>query len=210
MTTIYLIRHSIKEKNYGILDNNDSEQIQNEKVVLSVEGEEKARLLAQNAELQDVDEVWASNYVRAIQTAKYIADNNHKEINVSDAFDERHYGLIEENDDVGQFWVDQFKDKNLKKVRGESRVEVVNRMKAKIDEIINNNRDGKVAIVCHNACIMFYILQYCKLEKINGVKRLTISYNDKVLIEDGILKSPSMIKLEYDGDELVNLSYIEE
>ena len=96
MTTIYLIRHSVKEKNYGIFDNNDSEQIQNEKVVLSVEGEEKARLLAQNAELQDVDEVWASNYVRAIQTAKYIAANNHKEINVSDAFDERHYGLIEE------------------------------------------------------------------------------------------------------------------
>lgn len=209
MTTVYLIRHSRKEKNYGALENNDSEQIQNEKVILSSEGEEKARLLAKNSELQDIDEVWASNYVRAIQTAKYICDNNNKKLNVSSAFDERHYGLVNENDDIGTFWVSQFADKNLKKEKGESRVDVVNRMKIKIDDIVERNKDKKVAIICHNACILFYILQYCKLEKINGIKRLTISYNDKVLIEDGIMKSPSMMKLEFDGKQLVNISYME-
>lgn len=209
MTTVYLIRHSRKEKNYGGLENNDSEQIQNEKVILSSEGEEKARLLAKNSELQDIDEVWASNYVRAIQTAKYICDNNNKKLNVSSAFDERHYGLVNENDDIGTFWVSQFADKNLKKEKGESRVDVVNRMKIKIDDIVERNKDKKVAIICHNACILFYILQYCKLEKINGIKRLTISYNDKVLIEDGIMKSPSMMKLEFDGKQLVNISYME-
>ena len=167
MTTVYLIRHSRKEKNYGALENNDSEQIQNEKVILSSEGEEKARLLAKYSELQDIDEVWASNYVRAIQTAKYICDNNNKKLNVSSAFDERHYGLVNENDDIGTFWVSQFADKNLKKEKGESRVDVVNRMKIKIDDIVERNKDKKVAIICHNACILFYILQYCKLEKIN-------------------------------------------
>jgi broad specificity phosphatase PhoE len=209
MTTVYLIRHSIKEKNYGVLENKDSEQIQNEKVILSSEGEERALLFAKNCELQDIDEVWASNYVRAIQTAKYICDNNNKKLNISSAFDERHYGLVNENDDIGLFWVNQFVDESLKKEKGESRVDVANRMKIKIDDIVERNKDKKVAIVCHNACILFYILQYCKLEKINGIKRLTISYNDKVLIEDGIMKSPSMMKLEFDGKQLVNISYME-
>ena len=97
MTTLYLIRHSIKEKNYGIFDNQDSAQIKNEKIVLSSEGEEKALLLSQNPELQNIDEVWASNYVRAIQTAKYICENNNLPINISSSFDERHYGTFNEN-----------------------------------------------------------------------------------------------------------------
>lgn len=44
MTTIYLIRHSIKEKNYGIFNNNDSKQLKDEKRILSCEGEEQALL----------------------------------------------------------------------------------------------------------------------------------------------------------------------
>ena len=40
--TIYLIRHSIKEKNYGDIDSNDSFQIKNEKLILSCEGEKKS------------------------------------------------------------------------------------------------------------------------------------------------------------------------
>ena len=76
MTTIYLIRHSIKDKNFGEMDNNDSMQLQDEKEFLSPEGEKKAFDLANSSELQDIDEIWASNYVRAMQTAKYIAYNN--------------------------------------------------------------------------------------------------------------------------------------
>lgn len=37
MTTIYLIRHSIKEKNYGIFNNNDTMQLNDEKEILSAE-----------------------------------------------------------------------------------------------------------------------------------------------------------------------------
>lgn len=64
MTTIYLIRHSIKEKNYGIFNNNDTMQLNDEKEILSCEGEEQALLLSKNLELQNIDEVWTSNYVR--------------------------------------------------------------------------------------------------------------------------------------------------
>lgn len=209
MTTLYLIRHSIKEKNYGIFDNSDSKQIQDEKRILSCEGEKQALLLSQNEELQNLDEVWTSNYVRAIQTAKYICENNNIAINISSMFDERHYGTFEENINKEEFWIGQFKDNNLRNQDGESGIEVRNRMDAKITEIIEKNRDKRIAIVCHNACILFYILKYCKLEKAELNKRLTIIFNDKILIKDGIMKSPSMMKLVFDEDKLVNIDYIE-
>ena len=209
MTTLYLIRHSIKEKNYGIFDNSDSKQIQDEKRILSCEGEKQALLLSQNEELQNLDEVWTSNYVRAIQTAKYICENNNIAINISSMFDERHYGTFEENINKEEFWIGQFKDNNLRNQDGESGIEVRNRMDAKITEIIEKNRDKRIAIVCHNACILFYILKYCKLEKAELNKRLTIIFNDKILIKDRIMKSPSMMKLVFDEDKLVNIDYIE-
>lgn len=209
MTTLYLVRHSIKEKNYGIFDNGDSSQIKNEKIILSCEGEKQALLLSQNKELQNLDTVWTSSYVRAIQTAKYICDNNNCAINISASFDERHYGTFEKNIVKEEFRVNQFKDEKLKNKDGESMLEVRNRMDAKITEITKNNPDKKIAIVCHNACILFYLLKYCKLDNIELGKGVTISFKDKILIKDKIMKSPSIMKLEFDGTKLIDINYIE-
>ena len=60
---IYLIRHLIKEKMYGNNESNDSNQIKDEKRILSIEGERKAFKLSQLEELKNVEEVWCSNYV---------------------------------------------------------------------------------------------------------------------------------------------------
>lgn len=209
MTTLYLIRHSIKEKNYGIFDNSDSKQIKDEKRILSCEGEKQALVLSENEELLNIDKVWTSNYVRAIQTGKYICEKNNLVLNISSAFDERHYGTFKEDYIKEEFWINQFKDNELKNIDGESGIEVQNRMDAKITDIINQNKDKKIAIVCHNACILFYLLKYCKLEKAELNKRLTISFNDNVLIKDGIMKAPSIMKLEFDDNKIVNINYIE-
>lgn len=99
MTTLYLIRHSLKNRNYGCCENNDSFQIRNEKIVLSFEGERLALELSKHKELQNIDELWSSNYVRAIETAKYIANNNNIKLNISSSFDERHYGIWNNNID---------------------------------------------------------------------------------------------------------------
>lgn len=72
MTTVYLIRHSIKERNFDKLDSFDSPQVKNEKLILSCKGEQMAQKLSKNSELQNIDELWTSNYVRAISTAKYM------------------------------------------------------------------------------------------------------------------------------------------
>lgn len=55
--TIYLIRHSIKEKMYGNNESNDSNQVKDEKKILSIEGEKKAFKLSQLKELSNVEEV---------------------------------------------------------------------------------------------------------------------------------------------------------
>lgn len=207
--TIYLIRHSIKEKNYGYIDSNDSFQIKNEKLILSCEGEKKALQLSNYEELQNIDELWTSNYVRSIQTAKYICSNNNIKLNISSAFDERHYGIWNDNVDKEEFWINQFVDPDLKNMGGESQKDVQNRVNEKIEEIMNNNRNKKIAIVCHNVCILFYLLKYCKLEKAEVNKKLTIKFKDKVLLEDNIMKSPSMMKLEFENSKLLDISYIE-
>ena len=73
MTTIYFMRHSkaIKPNN---INNNDSLQLQNEKWILSKEGEEIAKEKSELEELNYFDIVFSSNYARAIGTAKYFAN----------------------------------------------------------------------------------------------------------------------------------------
>lgn len=211
MTTVYLIRHSIKEKNYNIVNSNDSEQTIDEKEILSIEGEEKAKLLSNNIELQNIDELWASNYVRTWQTAKYISKKNNLKINISSSFDERHYGSFDNNIDketFEKFWIEQFKNLSLKNADGESGIDVCNRIDKKINEIISNSKDKKIAIVGHNASIIFYLLKYCKLVNAEPIKKLTVSFKNNILIKDGIMKAPSFFKLVFDdNNNLVDLSY---
>ena len=88
-TTLYLIRHSKQLKDYGTILTNESHQGQNEKIILSVEGEAEAKNLSKNKELEDISEVWSSTYVRAISTAKYIAERNSLKINIDSSLNER-------------------------------------------------------------------------------------------------------------------------
>ena len=82
-TTIFLIRHSEQLKIKNLLTNSENSQIANEKTILSVEGEKKAEALSNIQELSNLDSIWSSTYVRALATAKYIAERNNLEIQIS-------------------------------------------------------------------------------------------------------------------------------
>ena len=56
--------------------------LNNEKSVLSVSGEQKAFSLSQMDELKNIDAIYSSSYARCIGTAKYIAKENEKLINI--------------------------------------------------------------------------------------------------------------------------------
>ncbi len=82
-------------------------------------------------------------------------------------------------------------------------------MENKINDLLDNSKSNKIAIVTHNICTLFYLLKYCKLINTQIPKKLTISYNDKILIKDSIMESPSIMKLEFEDKRLLNIEYIE-
>lgn len=88
-TTIFLIRHSEQLKLKGVYIASDDEQTRNEKIILSIDGERKAEQLSFREELQGIDAVYSSNYVRAVSTAKYIAAKNGLEMNIDERLGER-------------------------------------------------------------------------------------------------------------------------
>lgn len=89
ITYVYLIRHAEQLKEEGIKNINENSQISNEKIPLSVEGEKQAENISRLKELNNIDTLWSSNYVRAISTAKYIAFKNNIDINIDENFNER-------------------------------------------------------------------------------------------------------------------------
>ena len=93
-TTIYLMRHSeaTPKTNLKYVSCKDNSQVVNEKAFLSVSGEKRAEEISKNEELQNIDAVYSSNYVRAMSTAKYIALENNTIVNIDDRLDERKRG----------------------------------------------------------------------------------------------------------------------
>lgn len=73
MTTIYLIRHSVRFKTKDIESYNTpyDKYVRDDKIILDVEGEERARTLSLEDEFKHVDKIYASDMVRSQATAKY-------------------------------------------------------------------------------------------------------------------------------------------
>ena len=137
MTTVYLIRHSEGfQKMQGKILSNDSVQLINEKNPLSVNGEKMAEKLSLNVELQNLDIVWSSNYVRAMSTAKYIAFNNNLKVNIDGRLKERIQGINSWDELPTDFEKKQFIDVNYKIGFGESQNEVRKRMEEVFLEMV--------------------------------------------------------------------------
>lgn len=96
-TYIYLIRHSEQLRRQSNIE--EDSQIANEKIVLSEIGEKRAKEISKLEELKNIDVLWCSNYVRAIATAKYIAEENNIEMQIDKNLGERklrRFGRISE------------------------------------------------------------------------------------------------------------------
>ena len=120
MTTIYLIRHSVRIKMSEMEYNTSQDRlILNEKIILSPLGEERAKILADEEELQNIDKVYCSNCVRTLQTAKYLMEKQNLKCTIDDRLDERRTGIP--NDKEFPNWFElQYLDENFKTVGGES------------------------------------------------------------------------------------------
>ena len=141
-TIIYLVKHADELKENGIKNTNDTTQMMNEKYILSVKGEDQSRKLSENLELENIDILWSSSYVRAKATAKYIAYRNNLEINIDSNLNERKLGNLEDLSKWmknKKFGVVQayLQDRKWKAREGESCEEATKRVTAFVQKILN-------------------------------------------------------------------------
>lgn len=215
MTTLYLIRHSIRFSNSDILEYKTTQPplLQSEKSVLSVEGEKRAEVLASVKELENIDVVYASNCVRTLQTAKYLLKAQNLGVTLDERLDERRFG--EPNSDKFPDWFErQYLDENFCTVGGESQKDVRERMIEAINEILSEHKGKRIAIFSHGYAITFYLMQWYKLLDVNAEQRLTFEYKGKV-VYDRKINAPEVFKLTLDDNnnveniEVIDIDYSE-
>ena len=154
-TIIYLIRHAETINENGIRNTNEDSQMINEKEILSVQGEEQAKRLSENIELNNIDVIWSSSYTRAKATAKYVANINNLPINLDNNLSERKLGNLKE---LGEFMKDkntrdpsqeQLLDRKFKTSDGESAEDTRKRMNIFLNRILKEYEENKIAVVSH-------------------------------------------------------------
>lgn len=205
MTTIYLIRHS-KPLKVNNTFNNDSLQIQNEKSSLSIEGEQIAQEKLNKNEFDNIDILFSSNYVRAIQTAKYLSTKDDLEINVISDLGERKFGINSWNELPESFERKQFLDENYKIGNGESQKEVSNRMYSTIMKILRENKNKRIAIISHATAISYLLKKWCDIQVVDD--KLKYSFNNNILL-NGYFNYCETFKLEFDDNyELISIQNI--
>ena len=204
-TIIYLVKHADELKENGIKNTNDTTQMMNEKYILSVKGEDQSRKLSENPELENIDILWSSSYVRAKATAKYIAYRNNLEINIDSNLNERKLGNLEDlskwmkNKKLGVVQA-YLQDRKWKAREGESCEEATKRVTAFVQKILNENMGKRIVLVSHGALISFLLSNWCELNE-----EMKLIFNNK-LIE---IKEPSITKLTFKNQELLNIEPIE-
>ena len=190
---VYLIRHS-KPLKVNNDKNMDSLQIQNEKQPLSIEGENIAREKLNIDDLKDIDKLYSSSYVRAISTAKYIAENNNIEINVINDFGERKFGINSWDELPDNFGEKQFLDENYKTEFGA----LMNVLK---------NDDKKIAIVFHSTAMLFLLMTWCKV--IPDKDKYNVIFNNNIVFCGKYFDYCKIFKLTFnDKNKLINIENI--
>ena len=204
-TIIYLIRHAETIDENGIRNTNEDSQMINEKEILSVQGEEQAKRLSKEVELNNIDVIWSSSYTRAKATAKYIANNNGLSINLNSNLSERKLGNLKE---LGEFMKDkntrdpsqeQLLDRKFKTSDGESAEDTRQRMTKFFNGILKKYEGKKIVVVSHGGAIKFFLLNWCEVNE-----NTKLVYNSKVLD----ITSPCLLKLTFRKNELVSLEQI--
>lgn len=210
MTEVYLIRHSEKYRNFNNIINDDSFQLFNEKIILSINGEMLANKLANMEEMSNIDVVFASNYVRSIGTAKYIAYRNKIDVNIDKNFGERIYGINSVDGIMDDFNVKQWNDIDYKLPNGESRRDVTNRMYNALIRVINDYKNKRIAIVSHGTAISFLLDKWCDVfVNYNNDNKMNtkIVFKNKIIFDNNI-SAPCVFKIVFDDNNIISIENI--
>mgnify|MGYP004455492127 FL=1 len=205
MTTIYLIRHS-KPMKVNNTFNKDNLQLQNEKSSLSIEGEQIAKDKLNKKDFDGIDIIFSSNYVRTIQTAKYLSEKNSAEINVISDLGERKFGIDSWDELPDNFERKQFLDENYKLNNGENQKEVRDRMYSVIMKILDEYPNKRIAIVSHATAISYLLKKWCDVSIVDD--KLRYSFKNEIVL-DGYFNYCETFKLVFDDEnKLIDIKNI--
>ena len=192
MTKIYLLRHSIADKNIDFRNLKESFENINRKYILSVEGEKEAYKYSEINELANIKMVVSSNYVRTIATAKYMAIKNKTKVIIDSHFDERKFGVDSSDKIPADFFKKQFINHEYKLKYGESFDEVRLRALKGLAKVLKYNKGKSALIVTHASTITFMLSKWCDVDYNS---KYIIRYKDKTII-DGFT-TPDLIELTF-------------
>lgn len=206
MKTIYLIRHSapfVEIENYDDYKNVPWSDY-NRNMILSSEGEEKAKKLCNIDELKHLDAVYSADSFRAIGTAKYVAEINNLKIKLDNRINERNLGVNTISELPENQTLESFKNKDYKFGTGESLNEADKRFNSFINEILESNYNN-IALFIHGI-IMMSFLQNNTSFSFDG-KNMRLLFDNKEIYNDK-MKNPMVFKIEYENNMIVDIEEI--
>ena len=96
---------------------------------------------------------------------------------------------------------EQLLDRTFRTSDGESAEQTRERMNKFFAKILKEYCGKRIAVVSHGGSIKFFLLNWCKVNK--DVK---LVYNNEKVLN---IKSPCLLKLIFNGNELIELEQIE-
>jgi broad specificity phosphatase PhoE len=132
---------------------------------LSARGLKQAEATARTLKSESLTAIYSSDLARAIETASPLSKMTGLPINGSVAFRERSVGVMEglTFEEAAQQHPDQYaallrRDFEQVLTGGESYRQLLDRAREKLDEIIAQNRGGKIAVFSHTGTICILVL----------------------------------------------------
>jgi probable phosphoglycerate mutase len=132
---------------------------------LSARGRNQAHATALTLKSESLTAIYSSDLARAIETARPLSNMTGLPINGTNAFRERSVGVMEglTFEDAAQQHPEQYaallrRDFEHVLTGGESYRQLLDRASEKLDEIILENRGGKIAVFSHTGTICILVL----------------------------------------------------
>ena len=158
-TRLYLIRHGQSAGNAeGRFGGHGA-------TPLSDLGRHQAAMTAKSLAKEGIHAIYSSDLLRAVQSAEPLASLLNLPIETSEAFRERHIGVLEGltfDESKVQFPKDYYAliNRNINHIisGGESYRHLLRRITAKLDELLRKHRGERVAVYSHTGAICFLTL----------------------------------------------------
>ncbi len=132
---------------------------------LSARGRNQALVTARTLKSESITAIYSSDLARAMETAQPLANLTGLPVNGTSAFRERSVGVMEglTFEDAAQQHPEQYaallrRDFEYVLSGGESYRQLLDRAREKLDEIIEENRGGRIAVFSHTGTICILVL----------------------------------------------------